>query len=121
MIAARLDAVAEIAESMGGCSASIRYRHLDEDNSDTAAVLSDMNFVLSSVLSTLGQSPDVQRGVTRIFHKTANPSEVVSLFIPSRFIENLKILTSSSWIYRLLYNTRVNCNSHSGKCISVVT
>lgn len=81
MIAARLDAVAEIAESMGGCTTSVGWQHLDEGNSDAAPVLSDIKFVLTSVLTTLGQSPDVQRGITRIFHKTTTPSEVMDFCI----------------------------------------
>ncbi|KMS99092.1 hypothetical protein BVRB_3g066900 [Beta vulgaris subsp. vulgaris] len=124
MIAARLDAVAEIAESMGGCSASIRYRHLDEDNSDTAAVLSDMNFVLSSVLSTLGQSPDVQRGVTRIFHKTANPSEFIAvvhaILLASKQLQQLEIGTVHSALLRNLIQTASSSSliSRSAKFMS---
>ncbi|KAK9724590.1 hypothetical protein RND81_05G085100 [Saponaria officinalis] len=76
MIAARLDAVAEIADSMGSSNASDSQKHLDDD---AAALSSDINFVLSSVLSTLGRSPDIQRGVTRIFHKTATPSEFIAV------------------------------------------
>ncbi|KAL9240444.1 hypothetical protein vseg_014663 [Gypsophila vaccaria] len=76
MIAARLDAVAEIAESMGCSNASDTHQRV---GGDVAAVSSDINYVLSSVLSTLGRSPDIQRGVTRIFHKTATPSEFISV------------------------------------------
>ncbi|CBI31781.3 unnamed protein product, partial [Vitis vinifera] len=51
MISARLDAVSEIVMSMGSCKAS-------------------QNF---------GRSPDIQRGLTRIFHRTATASEFISV------------------------------------------
>nr|XP_021842365.1 DNA mismatch repair protein MSH3 [Spinacia oleracea] len=88
MIAARLDAVAEIAESMGGCNTT-----------DAAAIPSDVNFVLSSVLTTLGQSPDVQRGITRIFHKTATPSEFIGvvhgILLAAKQLQQLETVHSS--------------------------
>lgn len=70
MISARLDAVSEIAEFIGSCKF-------------------EANYLLSSVLTNLGRSPDIQRGITRIFHQTATPSEVLtdycSLFFPFIF------------------------------------
>nr|KYP74886.1 DNA mismatch repair protein Msh3 [Cajanus cajan] len=57
LISARLHAVTEIAESMGSCN----------------------TYILSLVLTTLGRAPDIQRGITRIFHCTATPSEFVAV------------------------------------------
>jgi len=81
LIAARLDAVTEIAKCMGGCSASDSFNQVDEGSLKFAAVPSDISCVISSVLTTLGQSTDVQRGITRIFHKTATPSEVMKILL----------------------------------------
>jgi hypothetical protein len=36
----------------------------------------DLNSILSSVLTMLGRLPDVERGITRIFHRTAKATEV---------------------------------------------
>lgn len=74
MIMARLDAVSEIAESMGSSQASKDIRGLDEE--DIRIVTPKLSHMLSSLLTTLGRSPDIQRGITRIFHRTATPSEV---------------------------------------------
>ncbi|CAN1264854.1 DNA mismatch repair protein MSH3 [Linum perenne] len=59
LIYARLDAVSEIVDSMSSSS-----------------VQNDLYYLLSSVLTTLGRLPDIQRGITRIFHRTATPKEV---------------------------------------------
>ncbi|XP_015878076.3 DNA mismatch repair protein MSH3 [Ziziphus jujuba] len=75
MITARLNAVSEIRESMGSCKASQDIGGLDAGDGRT--IHSEFNYVLSSVLTTLGRSPDIQRGITRIFHRTATPSEFV--------------------------------------------
>ena len=76
MISARLDAVSEIAESMGSCSNSQKLAVLEEDNLCNTVVQSEISSVLSSVLAMLGKSPDIQRGITRIFHRTATTAEV---------------------------------------------
>ncbi|XP_020682770.1 DNA mismatch repair protein MSH3 isoform X2 [Dendrobium catenatum] len=65
-IIARLDAVTEIADSMGSC------RGLKEETS-----CNETSSILSEVLKMLGKSPDVQRGITRIFHRTATAAEFV--------------------------------------------
>ncbi|XP_078427460.1 homolog of DNA mismatch repair protein MSH3 isoform X2 [Wolffia australiana] len=65
-ILARLDAVSEIVDSM---SSSII-------NSGTHP--SQINQLLASVLTTLGRSPDLQRGISRIFYRTATPSEFIT-------------------------------------------
>ncbi|KAF3433002.1 hypothetical protein FNV43_RR24104 [Rhamnella rubrinervis] len=73
MIASRLDAVSEIRESLGSSKASQDIRGLDTELVKT--INTEFHHVLSSVLTTLGRLPDIQRGITRIFHQTATPSE----------------------------------------------
>lgn len=76
MITTRLDAVSEIGESMGSSQASRDIEYLAAEG--VAIVGPEISQVLSSVLTTLGRAPDIQRGITRIFHRTATPSEVAS-------------------------------------------
>lgn len=78
MISARLDAVSEISESMGSSRALQNIGGLDGEDSDITIVQPEFSYILSSVLTNLGRSPDIQRGITRIFHRTATPSEVIS-------------------------------------------
>lgn len=78
MISARLDAVSEISESMGSSRASQNIGGLDGEDSDITIVQPEFSYILSSVLTNLGRSPDIQRGITRIFHRTATPSEVIN-------------------------------------------
>jgi DNA mismatch repair protein MSH3 len=80
MISARLDAVSEIAESMGSSRASQNIGGTDGEDSDITIVQPEFNYLLSSVVTTLGRSPDIQRGITRIFHRTATPSEVINAY-----------------------------------------
>lgn len=80
MICARLDAVSEIAESMGSSKACHIFEGGDAEDSHVTILKPEFNYILSSVLTTLGRSPDIQRGITRIFHKTATPSEVTQGF-----------------------------------------
>ncbi|KAJ3693010.1 hypothetical protein LUZ60_012105 [Juncus effusus] len=68
LITARLDAVSEILDSMTKSGIS------KTGNSNP-----DLNFVLSSVLTVLGKSIDVERGITRIFHRTAKPNEFIGV------------------------------------------
>ncbi|KAL4357775.1 hypothetical protein AHAS_Ahas09G0220400 [Arachis hypogaea] len=76
MISARLHAVSEIAESMSSCSMkSLEY---DED-SDVTIVHPELAYIVSLVLTNLSRAPDLQRGVTRIFHCTAKPVEFVAV------------------------------------------
>nr|GEU75635.1 DNA mismatch repair protein MSH3 isoform X1 [Tanacetum cinerariifolium] len=63
MINSRLDAVSEILESMG----------IDSTRSPK------LHQMLTSVLDTLGRLPDIQRGITRIFHRTATASEFIAV------------------------------------------
>ncbi|ONK79683.1 uncharacterized protein A4U43_C01F8980 [Asparagus officinalis] len=74
-ISARLDAVSEIAESMGSCSSSQNLVVLEENSLCNTFGQIEISNVLSSVFTALGKSPDVQRGITRIFHQTATAAE----------------------------------------------
>uniref|UniRef100_A0A166A0D6 DNA mismatch repair protein MSH3 n=1 Tax=Daucus carota subsp. sativus TaxID=79200 RepID=A0A166A0D6_DAUCS len=78
MIHSRLDAVSEIAESMGSYKAS-QSINCDEEDSNVTIVCPKLHQVLSSVLTFLGRSPDIQRGITRIFHRTATTSEFIAI------------------------------------------
>lgn len=83
LIYARLDAVSEISESMGSCRESHDKHMQESETSCNLVVHSELGSVLSSVLTMLGRSPDVQRGITRIFHRTATPKEVMRLLFCS--------------------------------------
>lgn len=76
-ISARLDAVSEIAESMGSCKGSQVEMELGVENHSDAFRQSELSEVMSSILTMLGKSPDVQRGISRIFHRTSTVAEVV--------------------------------------------
>lgn len=76
MIIARQEAISEIAASMASSKLSQNIRELDEEDSNVMIIEPELNYILSSVLTTLGRAPDIQRGITRIFHRTAAPSEV---------------------------------------------
>ena len=78
MISARLDAVSEIALSMGSYKGSQSIIEIDVEDSDVTIMQPEFSCMLSSVLTYLGRSPDIQRGITRIFHRTATPAEVSS-------------------------------------------
>ncbi|XP_052203955.1 DNA mismatch repair protein MSH3 isoform X2 [Diospyros lotus] len=95
MICARLDAVSEVAESMGSSKAPYYSNSIDVDGANVTFVQPDLGHVLSSVLITLGRAPDIQRGITRIFHKTATTSEFVAvidaLLIAGKHLKQLHI------------------------------
>ncbi|CAH1430272.1 unnamed protein product [Lactuca virosa] len=69
MISARLDAISEILESMGFSKDFNDGRHTDVN----------LHQLLSLVLTNLGKLPDIQRGITRIFHRTATASEFIAV------------------------------------------
>ncbi|KAM1783770.1 hypothetical protein FF1_041896 [Malus domestica] len=79
MISARLDAVSEIAESMGSSISPHNIEQLDVEDSFATNLNQELTYILSSVLTTLGRSPDIQRGITRIFHRTATPPEFIAV------------------------------------------
>lgn len=76
MINARLDAVSEIADSIKSSKPSHNF-DLDENDIGVTVVHPEIHHLITSVLSTLGRLPDIQRGITRIFHRTATASEVI--------------------------------------------
>ncbi|KAI3953539.1 hypothetical protein MKW92_005053 [Papaver armeniacum] len=75
-ILARLDAVSEIAELMG---TKKDVNGLNNEDDCVEIAQPEVNYILSSVLRTLGRSPDVQRGITRIFHRTATAAEFITV------------------------------------------
>ncbi|TYH41256.1 hypothetical protein ES332_D12G303100v1 [Gossypium tomentosum] len=79
MITARLDAVSEIALSMGSYKGSQSIVEIEGGDSDATIMKPELSCLLSSVLTFLGRSPDIQRGITRIFHRTATPSEFIAV------------------------------------------
>ncbi|GBG59433.1 hypothetical protein CBR_g38458 [Chara braunii] len=93
MIEARLDAVSEIAESIASSTTTLgEGRFPGSGKGGGGASMSGVGGagisgsgsragqgVLGSVLSTLKRSPDLERGITRIFHRTATPAEFVSV------------------------------------------
>ncbi|XP_030463441.2 DNA mismatch repair protein MSH3 [Syzygium oleosum] len=79
MISARLDAVAELAESMGSYKVTGDTTVLDNESWDVEVKQAELNYLLSSVLTYLGRSPDLQRGITRIFYRTATASEFIAV------------------------------------------
>jgi DNA mismatch repair protein MSH3 len=80
LICARHDAVAEISESMGSRQNSVNNLKDGGDESCTTLARSDLSTILSSVLTMLGRSLDIQRGITRIFHCKATTKEVEYFF-----------------------------------------
>ncbi|KAJ7547890.1 hypothetical protein O6H91_08G108400 [Diphasiastrum complanatum] len=90
LISARLDAVCEIADSMGslgvsqspgtfpgsgkgGGSVGAGSRAMVASNGKNGQGL------LASTLFSLGKMPDIERGITRIFHRTATTGEFISV------------------------------------------
>lgn len=79
LISARLDAVSEIAESISPCGRTQQLVVLEDDKCYNQLAKPGLCNVLSTVLSTCAKSPDIQRGITRIIHKTAKPAEFVAV------------------------------------------
>ncbi|XWS37826.1 hypothetical protein CRYUN_Cryun19dG0078600 [Craigia yunnanensis] len=73
-----LDAVSEIALSMGSYKRFQSIVEIHAEDYDVTRIQREFSCVLSSVLTYLGRSPDIQRGITRIFHRIATPAEVSS-------------------------------------------
>ncbi|MQM14848.1 hypothetical protein Taro_047786 [Colocasia esculenta] len=78
-ILARLDAVSEIAESMGSYMGSDNLFEQDEESPSCSIAKPNVSHLLSSVLTTVGKLPDLQRGVARIFYRTATTAEFVTV------------------------------------------
>ncbi|KAK4793037.1 hypothetical protein SAY86_023472 [Trapa natans] len=79
MISARLDAVAEIAESMGCYNPNPDVNELYTRDCGEEVMQPGFSCLLSSILTSLGKSPDLQRGITRIFYHTATASEFIAV------------------------------------------
>ncbi|PWA85706.1 DNA mismatch repair protein [Artemisia annua] len=78
MINSRLEAVSEILESMG--SPNAHNSNVDSDGRDINSTRSPkLHQMITSVLENLGRLPDIQRGITRIFHRTATASEFIAV------------------------------------------
>lgn len=78
LISSRLDAVSEIAE-FSGTSKALHNKDTGcfaKDNSVGIYSHSKISQVLDSALTIIRRAPDIQRGITRIFHGSATPSEV---------------------------------------------
>ncbi|CAN1264859.1 DNA mismatch repair protein MSH3 [Linum perenne] len=85
---------------MSSCKSSRMIGDLDEDGPEITSVQNDLYYLLSSVLTTLGRLPDIQRGITRIFHRTATPKEVFTSSIRSVLLGTLiSTVSSSSVVY----------------------
>lgn len=86
-IAARLDAVSEIAESMGSIGGSQYDGSSGRGGGSVGAtsrgcvegLVKRQQGSLATVLIYLKKIPDVERGITRIFHRTATAAEFVSV------------------------------------------
>ncbi|MCL7036287.1 hypothetical protein MKW94_029891, partial [Papaver nudicaule] len=71
----RLDADSEIAELMGTKKDVNGFNNEDDC---VEIVQPEVNYILSTVLTTLGRSLDIQRGITRVFHRTAIAAELLA-------------------------------------------
>lgn len=102
MIAARLEAVSEIAESLGssdGLRLEGTFPGSGKGGGSAGAasrgwiVEGGSQGLLASVLTFLGKMADVERGITRIFHRTATTAEFVtvihSLIVAAKQLQQL--------------------------------
>lgn len=76
LIAARLDAVAEIAKSSCNVGHSQMESTFPGSGRGGGANRSLHQSSIGGLLRTLGKMPDLERGLTRIFHRTATAAEV---------------------------------------------
>ncbi|WOL13336.1 hypothetical protein Cni_G22106 [Canna indica] len=98
-ILARLDAVSEIAESMGSCKGSKVEAELEADNHSGALRHSEISEVISSVLRMLEKLPDVQRGISRILHRTSTTAEFIgvihAILVSGKQLQKLHVVSES--------------------------
>ncbi len=94
LIKARLDAVTEIMDSMSSVGVSMgeaqTFSWSGWDSGHTGALSRHQqnlgqHGLLASLLMSLGKLPDVQRGITRIFLRTATAAEVRLLMLDSPY------------------------------------
>ncbi|XP_022736084.1 DNA mismatch repair protein MSH3 isoform X4 [Durio zibethinus] len=71
----------------------------------------ELSCVLSSVLTYLGRSPDIQRGITRIFHRTATPAEFIAVI--------QTILSAGKQLQRLCIDEEYE--DYGGRKVCIVT
>nr|XP_010934727.2 LOW QUALITY PROTEIN: DNA mismatch repair protein MSH3 [Elaeis guineensis] len=120
-IAARLDAVSEIAESMGSCRGSQNEIELEGDNLCKVLVQPELDNILSSVLMMLGKSPDIQRGITRIVHRTATASEFIgvieAVLTSGKQLQNLHVEDDEKIVKSALLR-RLICTASSSTIIT---
>ncbi len=92
LIKARLNAVTEIMDSMSSVGVSMgeapTFSSSGWDSGHTGALSRHpqnlgQHGLLASLLMSLGKLPDVQRGITRIFLRTATAAEVRILMLDS--------------------------------------
>lgn len=79
LIAARLDAVAEIAKSTGSLGPAQAEGTFPGSGRMGGGSRSLQQNSIAGLLRTLGKMPDLERGLTRIFHRTATAAEVPTI------------------------------------------
>ncbi|KAG6543098.1 hypothetical protein Mapa_015347 [Marchantia paleacea] len=82
-ISSRLDAVTEIAESIG-CAAQTLGSFSGSGKAigkggSTHRLSHGVQGLIGAVLNVVGRMPDLERGITRIYHRTATAAEFVSV------------------------------------------
>ncbi|KAJ0963811.1 hypothetical protein J5N97_028933 [Dioscorea zingiberensis] len=131
-ISARLDAVSEIAESLGSHRASENVFEPEEENLSKALSQPVVSSIISSVLTMLGKSSDIQRGLTRIFHRTATAAEFISvihaILLAGKQLQKLHIIdddnsenitVKSALLRKLIVTASSPCIiAHSAKLLS---
>ncbi|CAN6487340.1 unnamed protein product [Victoria cruziana] len=81
LISARLDAVSEIANSLRVCGSSPGTSDFGETGPSSTSRQTELGDIIASVLRALGRAPDVQRGITRILHRTVSAAEFIAVLL----------------------------------------
>eukprot|EP00268_Persea_americana_P050080 TRINITY_DN5420_c0_g1_i5.p1 TRINITY_DN5420_c0_g1~~TRINITY_DN5420_c0_g1_i5.p1 ORF type:complete len:629 (+),score=145.72 TRINITY_DN5420_c0_g1_i5:657-2543(+) len=72
----------------------------EEEASCSPVIQRKIDYLLSSALTTLGRSPDIQRGITRIFHRTATAAEFIAvihaILVAGKQLQQLSLENNSS-------------------------
>ncbi|GAB2268262.1 hypothetical protein Dimus_003238 [Dionaea muscipula] len=80
---------------MGGSEGLESLGTLDAGILDFIVVQQGINHVVSSGLIALGRSSDIQRGIRRIFHRTATPKEFIAvmqaILLAGKQLQQLKV------------------------------
>lgn len=119
-IAARLDAVTEIAESMGSVGVAQGDGTFPGSGKGGGYVgaLSRGDVgeggkgkgLLVSLLLSLGKLPDVQRGITRIFLRTATAAEVLSVLVLSKHSYSFSVVVVLCHFLSQVYSDSNSCS-----------